>query len=69
MEKISINNTGWKNKQAEASDTLMLQNGGRMTQTEAIESLRDSDEKQTQAKDKLALEIFNHYFLNFSGNG
>ncbi len=29
----------------------------------------DIDEKRRDLKEKLDLEIFNHYFLGFSGNG
>lgn len=69
MEEIGINNTGWQASQAKASNSLMVQSGGIIAKTDTVKQGRNMDEKQRRAKDKLDLEIFNHYFLGFSGNG
>ena len=74
MKDISNNNANWQGRQPGTPNHLKLQDGMLMAKTEAMEELRNMTEKnmaqkRRAAKEKLDLEIFNHYFLDFSGNG
>lgn len=69
MINFQQNGAGLQGSQTGASNKSMSHNGGMMSKEAIVEGLRNIDKKRREAKEKLDLEIFNHYFLNFTGNG
>ncbi len=61
------NNTHWQKIKTNVG--AMVVQHGLMTDTEIAEKMRTMAEQRRHAKEKLDQEIFNHYFLEFSGNG
>lgn len=68
MKSLSpLNSNNIQNNQSEITNHAVVRVSGLEVKVSA--SLGDVAAKQREAKENLELEIFNHYFLGFSGNG